>query len=243
MSRYSPGSHLEYELDGFNRIAVESSEDCAQSMLLKDAIFAYESGLQISPFSRLIQLIVPTSSSSIRWQWRNWGLGPLYPTKSLSKNFISLIFMTMRDCDDTPTGQRKRSSTHDPTSQFALHSFLGLIHFLYLFFFSSTFFFWLSSVLPSFLPPASSSVLLTLISGGSMISTLSRRGLTEAVDYATDSSYSVPCEILPRGLISIRRRRNPGKAPFAPSEFSLELISLWNDKARIMKPTKRGSYD
>lgn len=66
MSRYSPGSHLEYELDGFNRIAVESSEDCAQSMLLKDAIFAYESGLQISPFSRLIQLIVPTSSSSIR---------------------------------------------------------------------------------------------------------------------------------------------------------------------------------
>lgn len=61
---------------------------------------------------------------------------------------------------------------------------------------------------------------LILISGGITVLILSQHEGFIAVDYATDSSYSTRREILPRGLISIRRRGNPRKAPFAPPEFS-----------------------
>lgn len=41
-----PDRAEEHELDGFNRIAAESSEDCTQSTLLKDAIFASNPGFK-----------------------------------------------------------------------------------------------------------------------------------------------------------------------------------------------------
>lgn len=130
MSRHSPGSaarigRIQSNRGGkFRGLHTVDAERCD---------FRFESGLQISPFSRLIQLIVPAAFFVYSQQWRK--AYAVYIRRSQSRRSCLMIFITMwatKPTEKTKLDTKKSDAIHSLPSLPFSHFIFPLYSFFFL---------------------------------------------------------------------------------------------------------------